>query len=434
MPMMSVVMMILVVLLCFETKPVRGFASNLIVSSMGCMTELDTSEVIMNNYVKSAEDSDFPNMHLAVLVGENRMEESSPFQYRPAPGTTAAELTIQFVNPYTSDEFREQKEMQFVIQLQDTTTGEGGTTTSAEFVSGGTIGCEGNQRVSARWGDNEGKVQLQIHDISASFKLWAGWATGQSAVRLTPALLLEPAAAMEDADVDTEDPPVGEAVKDPEKKVVEEASRVLANEGKHVLSKQGGPKEEKGRAEEVRQEERKMGHMKEKHKINQEKQDLPGEKKEPIRARDKKEFVEAAKKMKDVRKNRREVAARGDAKSRADEDPGTPVEEEEEEFVPPSKEKMKLHPSRHKQKAPSEARKPYEDRPPAMDEAKRRQDLAEQMERNFPDQRSFRRRYDQGVELSTTSHMAGSAFFLLTMGAIIFAFGKRRGEKGRRDL
>ena len=144
-------------LLSITTGTVRAFANNLIVSSIGCMTELDTSEVIMNNVVISAEESDFPKIHLAVLDEDKLME--SPYQYRPALGTTTAELTIVFVNPYTREEFPEKNDLQFVIQLQDNTPNGGPPGISGEFVSGGTIGCDGNQRVSARWKDNQGQVK-----------------------------------------------------------------------------------------------------------------------------------------------------------------------------------------------------------------------------------------------------------------------------------
>lgn len=80
---MAISMSVLVVcLVCVQICPVNAFASNLITTSMGCITDLSTDEVIMNNEVKAAADSDFPRMHLVVLDSNdsnNRME--SPFRY-----------------------------------------------------------------------------------------------------------------------------------------------------------------------------------------------------------------------------------------------------------------------------------------------------------------------------------------------------------------
>jgi hypothetical protein len=444
---MTMMVPLLLMLLLLETKTVHSFASNLIVSSIGCMTELDTSEVIMNNLVKSPEDSDFPKMHLRVVMEDNEDNDSheSPFYYRPDLGTTVAEITLQFVNPYTRDEFPEHKGLQFIIQLQES-GGEGSAPgTSAEFVSGGTIGCDGNQRVSARVGDNEGKVQLQIHDVSASFKLWAGWATGQNAVRLTPPLLLEPGAVEEaeaDANVQVDDPeklPEGDRtegiIQDSENKVADEAPKIVAGEQKNAVPKpdaEPNTKEEtetEELTEEELQEERKLAHKQKRRKAENDPDPPP----KWVTAKNKKEFVEAAKKMREIRKNRGEGAGRGDANSRDDEDPGTLTEEEEEErdFVPLSKERLKLSHGR-KEKKPVLA--PAEEKPPVHDEAKHRKQLAAQMEKNFPDQRSFRVRYEKGVELNAANHMVGSLFFFLAMAAVFFAFSKRRGEKGRREL
>ena len=68
-----------------------------------------------------------------------------------------------------------------------------------------------------------------------------------------------------------------------------------------------------------------------------------------------------------------------------------------------------------------------------VDDAKRRKELAAEMERNFRDKSSFRKRYDKGVVLNSTNHFAGCAFFVIAAGGIILGFGKRK-EKGRRDL
>jgi hypothetical protein len=152
----------------------NAFASNLIVTTMGCMTDLSTEEVIMNNEVKAVADSDFPKMHLVVL-DENSNHMESPYHYN------TEELSLAFVNPYTKEEFSE--DIQFVMEVDG----------PASFIDGGTIGCDGDKRVAARLLDDDGKVVLKINDVTATIKVWAGWATGQNAVRLTPELILEPA-------------------------------------------------------------------------------------------------------------------------------------------------------------------------------------------------------------------------------------------------
>jgi hypothetical protein len=174
----AAMLIVLLVSLClnlFSTPTADAFASNLIVTSMGCMTDLSTDEVIMNNEVKAAADSDFPKMHLVVIDSVNKNYMESPYHY------SSQELTIAFVNPYTPEEFSE--DIQFVMEVDG----------PASFIEGGTIGCENDKRVAARWMDDDGKVVLKIHDMSAKLRVWAGWATGQNPVRLTPELNLEPA-------------------------------------------------------------------------------------------------------------------------------------------------------------------------------------------------------------------------------------------------
>jgi hypothetical protein len=153
-----------------------GFPSNLIVSKIGCMTELSTEEVIMNNVVKSPDDSDFPRMHLVVL-DSSRNHLESPYHYT----ADETDISIAFINPYSEDEFLD--DLQFVLEVEG----------AASFVDGGTIGCDGDIRVSARLAEKDGEVVLRIADPTAKLRVWGGWATGYNSVRLTPNLILEPA-------------------------------------------------------------------------------------------------------------------------------------------------------------------------------------------------------------------------------------------------
>jgi hypothetical protein len=155
---------------------VDGFANNLVITKIGCMTELDTSEVIMNNVVKAPEESDFPNMHLAVVADDDNNDNNmieSPYHY------SSEIVRIAFVNPYSKDEFDD--DLQYVMEVDG----------PAEFIGGGAIGCDGNRRASARLMDSS-QLTLKIFDTSSTLRVWGGWATGHNAVRLTENLMLKP--------------------------------------------------------------------------------------------------------------------------------------------------------------------------------------------------------------------------------------------------
>jgi len=156
-----------------------AFANNLVETGIGCMMELATDEVIMNEEVKPPEESDFPRMHLAVLDENDKPIESATYKYDP----TVTKIKIAFVNPYTTSEFNE--DLQYVIDVEGPTE----DSRAAEFVAGG---CDNNKRVAGRLLSSQSAVELQINDPTAKLKLWAGWATGHNAVRLVPDLILEP--------------------------------------------------------------------------------------------------------------------------------------------------------------------------------------------------------------------------------------------------
>jgi hypothetical protein len=176
----TTVVILLLFLVTTSTTTVDGFASNLVETKMGCMTDLSIEEVIMNNEVKSPEESDFPKMHLVVLdANENHME--TPYHYDPSSLSSSSSgsinINIAFLNPYSIKEFRD--DLQFVMEVEG----------PAEFIDGGAIGCEGNIRIS---GYNNDAVVLKVNDPTAKLRVWGGWATGHSSVRLTPDLILEP--------------------------------------------------------------------------------------------------------------------------------------------------------------------------------------------------------------------------------------------------
>lgn len=180
------------------------------------MTDLDTSEVIMNNVVKSPEESDFPKMHLALVNKESNDQ-----------------LSVAFVNPYTKEEFFD--DLQFVMQIEG----------PAEFTGGGTIGCEGNNRLSSRLLKSQAVVSIHIQDPSEEVKVWAGWATGQNYVRLTPELMLSPMGEEEsqegtekDVDANVIKELESEKIKGPDMtKYVDKLHKKLANHHQEVVEK-----------------------------------------------------------------------------------------------------------------------------------------------------------------------------------------------------
>ena len=144
--------------------------------------------VIMNYEVKSAEDSDFPRMHLVVVDDKSGNHVESPYHYIRTDNVEPTVVSIAFDNPYAPAEFN--ADVQFVMEVQPLDGND--SNPGAEFVGGGAIGCEHNKRVSARLRDSNGIVKLQINDPTSHLKVLAGWATGHEAVRLTHPLILQP--------------------------------------------------------------------------------------------------------------------------------------------------------------------------------------------------------------------------------------------------
>jgi hypothetical protein len=382
---------------------VNGFPDNLIVTGIGCMTELDTSEIIMNNVVMAPEESDFPKMHLAVVENDNHME--SPYHYHHDHD----QLSIAFVNPYSPKEFNE--DVQFIMEVDG----------PAEFIAGGTIGCEGNKRVSARLLDNNGEVTLQLQDTSASFKVWAGWATGHSAVKLTPNLLLEP------HDVGGEEekpPPPKEGTKPEEKKLQEEEEiknkdrvademskmkskdRTTEESDKKIKPKGSLPKDD---SKATKEEERKMAHKKQKDKKRDKKPKEKGD--DMITGRNKNR--ETAKKLVAERR-KTDIKAESDGSAADFREDGATKDEEE------------LEPLKHRTSILNKG----------LDAEQK--ELEAEMKQNFGKDgiKSFRGRYqsdDFANRLDMSSYFYACAFFIFSIGSILISLGKRR-EKGRRDL
>ena len=195
---MSAPVAILFLLLLFSTNNglfADAFAHNLVETNIGCMTDLSTDEVIMNEEVLPPEESDFPEMHLAVLDQNENAVQGTTVEYDPFAKT----IQIAFVNPYSKSEFRD--DLQFVVEIEGPTE----DSRAAEFVTAESIGCDNNRRASGRLLSNQAAMVLQINDPTAKLRLWGGWATGHNAVRLTPDLILEPGQTKEEAEESIEE-------------------------------------------------------------------------------------------------------------------------------------------------------------------------------------------------------------------------------------
>jgi hypothetical protein len=365
-------------------------------------------------------------MHLAVIesddsFNENRIE--SPYHYK------SSEIIVAFVNPYTKDEFND--ELQFVMELLNEA--------DAEFVDGGTIGCDGNRRVSARIQDNDGRATIKIHDPTKTIEILAGWATGQNSVRLTPKLVLEPRKEPVASEVAEE---AKEGADEDEVKIVEPAEKKpdevheikdgrLLEVPDNAAEKNSGstinekPKEENGNNDE-RAEGRKMGHMKQKETPpDVEKEENTNEKvekktPEKIKVRTKKDFIDTAKNLKKTRAMHAADAVHSDARI------GEAVGEEgnDDRVASSSEDEEELEPIKHRNSILNTNAKNSKNA--KVSEETRRKQLEQQMQENFPEQ-------DYLDRLDMSSHFFACAFFVFSIGSILIMVGRRR-EKGRRDL
>lgn len=363
----------------------------------------------MNNEVKPPEESDFPRMHLAVVEGDNHIE--SPYHY------SKEELTIAFVNPYTKEEFRD--DLQFVIEVEG----------QAEFVGGGSIGCE-NRRVSARMYDPAHEVQLKITDMTSKLRLWAGWATGQEAIRLTENLILEPHTTTGGS---------VEAERGLKKEVVEEEN---SEPGNPVLNGEDSAGEglENSEPENPVLNEEESSNLEvensepENPVLNEEEvkgkeagggvRDDPSGKLAKIQ-----QIKEQIKKFKDEPKGSPKYLDESDREEEEVEEDGSDAESEYRkrfhlDEMKDIMRKANVHPVHH-----------------AMHIHKKVHEIGKKIHDKYlydeEKQQSFRQQYESDEfagSLDATRHIVGSIFFLVAMGYIIFMYGRKRGTKGRRDL
>lgn len=172
---------------------VDAFASYLL-STTGCRTDLDTTEVIMNQLVVAAGEEEsannevvdgdeaIPSFHVVVadhtVAADGSLTIATPVSSSHHPIL----LSLQIVpTPPLSPQSTHVKDYQFVVQ----------TTEGCRFVHGG---CDDERRIAGRGSET---VQLAIPPPTTESvrgadvcTVWGGWAAGHHAVRLTPAVVI----------------------------------------------------------------------------------------------------------------------------------------------------------------------------------------------------------------------------------------------------
>ena len=324
----------------------------------------------MNNVVKSPEESDFPKMHLEIVPGNSPRKSED--------GST--EIKIAFVNPYSTQEFNE--DIQFIMEvgLVAEKESEDASVPPASFVEGGTIGCEHNKRVAARYMDRQGQVVLRIDDNTVPLKVWAGWATGQNPVRLTPDLILEPKLTSTESDSRIEDSANNPADKLPVKPI----KQMLPNLQKDVPEELGNLKDER------------PGHHNTKQKISH---TLKHKTENDNRAMNIAESIKRRQLELDLKtdaKQKRRIEHEEEEDSKRDDDNSRAAAAELKRKRQESDARMKSHRSK----------------------------LEAQLRKNFG---------SSSDDFDMTRHLVGCGFFVVCIGGFLCFFGKKK-EKGRRDL
>jgi rRNA small subunit methyltransferase G len=137
------------------SRTVFAFPSHFTETGIGCMTELDETEVIMNNKVIPYAQSSDQSMYIDLRSTE--------------PVTVGSTVNLVFRNP------KSRPDVMYVIEASE----------GARFVDGR---CDHEKRVG-------GKAQTVavVHSLiidTLPVHVWGGWATGHEAVQLTPVLTL----------------------------------------------------------------------------------------------------------------------------------------------------------------------------------------------------------------------------------------------------
>lgn len=169
---------LLLLLLCLLYSMITttdAFPSMLVESNSGCMLELSTEEVIMNNLVVSRLESSRPDLYVGVVVDDDGTTPPTTLSRGPISISSKEEnrtYIVKLVNPG-----QDIPDLQYAIE----------TTEGATFKGGG---CNG-KRSHGRLKDDVG-MELTIHSTKNEIRVWAGWATNHEAVQLTQELVFTP--------------------------------------------------------------------------------------------------------------------------------------------------------------------------------------------------------------------------------------------------
>jgi hypothetical protein len=167
-------------MLLLQLSRVSSFASWL-----KCYVDLDETEVVMNNQILLPEEALYAGVEIEVKFPESETWTTTGLQY-PAkqPSTIQARLKVP--------KELEKSDVQYVME-----TTVGGVFNPAAM-------CEGSRSHAS---SRKHVLVLDLSGEEDSVELWAGWATGHSAVSLTPRTVLQReggATSTATADVDVE--------------------------------------------------------------------------------------------------------------------------------------------------------------------------------------------------------------------------------------
>ncbi|KAL3925120.1 MAG: hypothetical protein SGILL_000625 [Bacillariaceae sp.] len=305
----------------------------------------------------------------------------------------STEIKIAFVNPYSTQEFNE--DIQFVMEVGHVAEqAEDAPPPPASFVEGGTVGCEHDKRVAARYTDRQGQVVLRIEDSTVPLKVWAGWATGQNPVRLTPDLIIMPK-MKETEEGDTQDASADATVSQKASDGDENEPPAKGDTAAKPL-KQMIPNLQKDVPEVLDNlKDERPGHHNTKQKIAH-----------TVKHRTENE-PKARNIAESIKKKQLELDLMADAKHkrRIEHDKEDSEPNDDDRAVSAAELKRRRHESDARMKA-------------------HRSKLEAQMRKNFG---------DASDDLDMTWHLIGCGFFVICIGSFLLLFGKRR-DKGRRDL
>lgn len=153
-----------------------GHAYNLVGTAAGCKKELSTKSKIMKKKVVSAEQSSHPNIRLKLA----RSKQPEEVVLVDVDKSMPSAYWIKLHNPYV-----DLPEIQYVVEVNSTSSSN-----AALFPEVGE--CENQKRAAGRANSHDLGMFFRIDtwpDDQGEFHVWAGWASGHEAVRLTPPLI-----------------------------------------------------------------------------------------------------------------------------------------------------------------------------------------------------------------------------------------------------